>query len=177
MKTGIVAMVAGALALAACQEAPADGTSETPAPRETSSRSPTGIAVPAEPAPSATPTAPGAPKLGYAGPIPTPVRIGIDGPQYDACASYGEVTGLNPRGDNYLSVRDAPSAETKERDRIEPGQGLAICAQENGWYGVIYSRDDEEDCGTGSPVETPRNYTGPCRQGWVSKKFVTILAG
>lgn len=173
MKTQLVVTLAGALALAACQQAPADGTSETPAPEETMTAAPADIVVPAETAPE-TPQ----PTMAYEGPIPMPIRIGTDGPDLDSCGSYGEVTGLNPRGDNYLSVRDAPSAETKERDRLDPGQGVHVCASSNGWYGVVYDKGDEmRDCGTDSPVPTPRNYTGPCAQGWVSQKFVTIIAG
>ncbi len=175
MKTSLVAIIAaaGALALTACQQAPADGTAETPKPTETKSEAPTDIAVPAETAPE-TP----APKMAYEGPIPMPIRIGTNGPDVDSCASYGEVAGLDPKGDNYLSVRDAPSSEVKERDRLDSGQGVHVCAESNGWYGVVYDKGDEtRDCGTDAPVDKPRNYTGPCAQGWVSKKFVKITAG
>ena len=179
MKTALVLTATLALALTACERAPADGTREQPAPK-------TSVEEGAEPADSTdqAPTDDNAPSGdtasagGYDGPIPMPIRIGTNGPDLDSCASYGEVTGLNPKGDNYLSVRDAPSAEVKERDRLDPGQGVHICAESNGWYGVVYDKGDEmRDCGTDSPVPTPRNYSGPCAQGWVSKKFVTIIAG
>lgn len=174
MKTSLVLTATLALALTACERAPADGTSETPEPEETTKASPADILTPAE----KTAEAPAQPAMNYDGPIPMPIRIGVDGPELDSCGSYGEVTGLNPKGDNYLSVRDAPSAEVKERDRLDPGQGVHVCGESNGWYGVVYDKgDDTRDCGTDSPVPTPRNYTGPCAQGWVSKKFVTILAG
>ena len=179
MKTGIVLIVAaGALALGACQQAPADGTSEQPGVDETPTKAPADIVAPAEREPVVT-EAPGAPDLGYAGPIPMPIRIGANGPDADSCASYGEVTGLNPDGDNYLSVRDAPSDKVKERDRIGAGHKVHVCAESNGWYGIVYDIEGDSgiDCETDSPVDKPRNYTGPCAQGWVRKKFVKITAG
>ena len=56
----------------------------------------------------------------------------------DSCPSTGEVRGLNPRGDNYLSVRAAPSARARERDRLRAGQEVMICDDVgNGqWWGV-----------------------------------------
>ena len=88
-------------------------------------------------------------------------------------------TGFDPNGDNYLSVRDAPSDKVKERDRIGQGHKVHVCAESNGWYGIVYDIEGDSgiDCETGSPVDKPRNYTGPCAQGWVSKKYVKITAG
>jgi len=176
MKTAfaIAASLSLTLSLAAGARTQTDGISETPAPEE-KTEAPADIAVPAE----TVPEAPGSPDLGYSGPIPMPIRIGTDGPNMDSCASYGEVSGLNPDGDNYLSVRDAPSSEVKERDRIGTGHKVHICAESNGWYGIVYDIEGDSgiDCGTDSPVDKPRNYTGPCAQGWVNKKFVTITAG
>ena len=174
MKRGVIVIAASALALCACQDAPADGTAETPAPEE-KTQAPADIAVPAE----TVPEAPGSTDLGYAGPIPMPIRVGTNGADMDSCASYGEVSGLNPDGDNYLAVRDAPSTQVKERDRIGNGHGVHVCAEEKGWYGIVYDIEGDSgiDCEVDSPVEQPRNYTGPCAQGWVSKKFVTIVAG
>ena len=178
MRTGIVVILASAVALAACQQAPADGTTEQPASEETATKTPADIVAPAERKPAPT-EAPGSPDLGYSGPIPMPIRIGTDGPDADSCASYGEVTGLDPNGDNYLSVRDAPSDKVKERDRIGQGHKVHVCAESNGWYGIVYDIEGDSgiDCETDSPVDTPRNYTGPCAQGWVSKKYVKITAG
>ena len=182
MKTGLVLTATLALALTACERAPADGTSEQPEPK-------TQVEEGAEPADAADAAPAGemtgedvsdAPATGgYDGPIPKPIRVGTDGPEMDACGTYGEVSGLNPDGDNYLSVRDAPSNKVKERDRIGNGHGVNICAESNGWYGIVYDIEGDSgiDCEVGSPVPTPRNYTGPCAQGWVSKKFVTITAG
>lgn len=124
-------------------------------------------------APAAEPTDPAA---AYEGPIPMPIKVGSDGPEMDACGSVGMVANLNPDGDNYLSVRDSPSTLVKERDRLDSGQSVTICGESDGWYGVVYSKTDE-DCGLGSPVATEENYTGPCMQGWVDGRFVEVTAG
>ena len=168
MRTTFALAVTLTLALSACERAPADGTSEEPA---TENEAPLNPSVPDE--------EPTVAASDYDGPIPMPIRIGTNGPDMDSCASYGEVSGLDPDGDNYLSVRDAPSTQVKERDRIGNGHGVHVCAEEKGWYGIVYDIEGDSgiDCEVDSPVEQPRNYTGPCAQGWVSKKFVTIVAG
>jgi hypothetical protein len=109
----------------------------------------------------------------------SPVLIGRDGPEADACAVIGTVTGLNRRGDNYLSVRASPSVRAAERDRLRRGQQLYVCsasADEN-WLGVVYRRGALGDCGVTSPVRRPRPYGGPCRWGWVSSRYVDVNAG
>src|SRR5687768_9147279 len=92
-------------------------------------------------------------------------RIGIAGDDLDACLSVGEVTGLNPRGDNYLAVRAEPSARGREKDRLGPGRWIWLCDEAGEWLGVVYSGDPADkpgDCGVGSPVETERPYVGRC---------------
>tara|TARA_B100000678_G_scaffold270653_1_gene258767 strand:+ start:216 stop:731 length:516 start_codon:yes stop_codon:yes gene_type:complete len=171
VKLAVALLATCCVALTACERAPADGTADEPAPQ---TETPLETGAPDD-APATTPANDTA---DYDGPIPMPIRIGTNGPDLDSCASYGEVTGLNAEGDNYLSVRDAPSTQVKERDRLDPGQGVHVCAESNGWLGVVYDKADEaKDCGTDSPVDSPRNYTGPCAQGWVNGKFVTIVAG
>lgn len=124
----------------------------------------------ANPAPSPTP------KFGVE---PRPVRIGFDGPDFDACGSYGEITGLNPDGDNFLSVRSAPSTDAEELDRLTSGTGVSMCDSANGWIGIVYegSGTAGTDCGVGSPVESERDYDGACRSGWISERFVELIAG
>ncbi|MCK0128368.1 hypothetical protein [Erythrobacter sp. F6033] len=108
-----------------------------------------------------------------------PVQIGFDGPRFDACAGFGRVTNLNPRGDNYLSVRGAPSGSAEEIDRLGPGRGVSMCQQVGNWIGVVYAPESETpvDCGVGSPVNSKRIYEGPCKSGWVSENFIELVAG
>lgn len=104
------------------------------------------------------------------------VRIGISSQEADACGGSGEVSGLNPRGDNYLSVRAAPNARARELGRLRPGQMIRLCERAGGgaWWGIIYSRTEDQDCGLDG-VRRPRLYAGPCRSGWVSARYVTAL--
>ncbi len=108
-----------------------------------------------------------------------PVRIGFDGPEMDACGGYGEITGLNPDGDNFLSVRAAPDAAGEELDRLTSGTGVSMCENVDGWIGIVYEGSGAAgtSCGTGSPVADVSDYDGPCRSGWISQRFVELIAG
>ncbi|MEW4447974.1 hypothetical protein [Qipengyuania sp. JC766] len=121
----------------------------------------------------------GAATAGYDGPIPKPIRVGAGGPGTMSCQQSGVVAGLADADIEYLSVRDAPSTLVKERDRLEDGQEVFVCSTENGWNAVIYSgpANGATDCELRGTAEGERNYTGPCRQGWVDADYVTGKAG
>lgn len=104
-----------------------------------------------------------------------PVVLGTPGPFRD-CA-FGDITGLNRRGDNFLSVRAAPGLRAREIDRLRPRrQQVRLCerTRDGRWYGIVYRHNMLCD------VEVPRRprvYRGPCRQGWVSARYITVNAG
>ena len=130
--------------------------------------------------PVATPAETVAPaEAAYDGPIPKPIRIGGDGPDFDACGTFAEVAEYDAEGEDKPYVHDAPSTSTKSRDILAAGQGVQICASENGMSGIVYPGEDQTaaDCGTASPAATEENYTGPCRSGWVEKRFLETIAG
>ena len=107
-------------------------------------------------------------------------RIGLAGGDLDACLSVGEVTGLNPRGDNFLTVRAEPKAGAREKDRLGPGRWVWLCDEAGEWLGVVYGSDPEDkpaDCGVGTPSDRVRAYAGPCRSGWVHSRYVEVIAG
>jgi hypothetical protein len=110
---------------------------------------------------------------------PRPVRIGFDGPEMDACGGYGEITGLNPDGDNFLSVRAAPDVDAEELDTLTSGTGVSMCETADGWIGIVYDTSGASGtgCGVSSPVADVRDYSGPCRSGWISQRFVELIAG
>ncbi|MEM9678026.1 MAG: integron [Pseudomonadota bacterium] len=105
-----------------------------------------------------------------------PVRLGLDGPEFDACGGFGEVYRLNPNGDNYLSVRNRPSGQGRELDRLGPKQGVWMCETRGRWIGVVYSKGGQ-DCFVSSPTRNVRNYNGPCPSGWVFDKYIKLIAG
>ncbi len=110
---------------------------------------------------------------------PRPVRIGFDGPEMDACGGYGEIKELNPDGDNFLTVRAAPTTDADELDRLTSGTGISICETADGWIGIVYEGSGAAGtgCGVGSPVPRMREYDGVCRSGWVNQRFVELIAG
>jgi len=108
-----------------------------------------------------------------------PVMVG-GVPDLDACLSNGQVTGLNPRGDNFLSVRSRPSARARELGRLRGGQVVWACDEtaDGSWTGVVFSPPGRDlDCGVGTPAPRHQVYRGPCASGWVSSRFLKIIAG
>lgn len=96
----------------------------------------------------------------------------------DACPSSGVVVGMNPKGDNYLSVRSGPSGNHREVDRLSSSEEVAVCDKSGDWLAVIYPRKvDSSGCGVSEPVLTNRRYKGPCEQGWVHRRYIRITAG
>ena len=106
-----------------------------------------------------------------------PVMVGRYDPELDACGSQGQVTGLNPNGDNFLAVRAGPGADYEKIDELHTGDIVNVCEGE-GWLGIVYddNADGSADCGVGTPLPFGP-YAGPCRAGWVSAKYIVIIAG
>jgi len=114
-----------------------------------------------------------------AAPARQPVMMGGT-PDLDACPATAQVTGLNPRGDNFLSVRSRPSKAGLELDRLRGGYTVWACDETaNGeWTGIVYDRrGGAVDCGVGSPLARRQAYAGPCATGWVASRYITIVAG
>ena len=107
----------------------------------------------------------------------TSVEVGGDA-ESDACASLGRIAGLDPTGDNFLSVREGPSSKHGESDRLSPSTLVTICDGRGVWLGIVYpALGSDVDCGVSSPQATRAPYRGPCRSGWVHRRFVNIIAG
>lgn len=108
---------------------------------------------------------------------PQPVRIGGEA-ELDACASTGQVAGLNPDGDNFLSVRAGPSTKDREIDRLYPGKLVYMCetSRDGQWIGIVYELRGEP-CGVSSAIAKRRPYRGRCRSGWVARRYIELVAG
>ena len=107
-----------------------------------------------------------------------PVMVGgMD--DLDACLTVSKVSGLNPRGDNFLSLRSRPSSKARELMRLRPGQQVWVCDEApGGWTGVLVAPEDGSlDCGVGTPIARRRAYAGPCQSGWVASRFLEVIAG
>jgi uncharacterized protein YraI len=109
--------------------------------------------------------------------IDVPVMINADAE--DAC-SNGEIVGLDPKGDGFLSVRSGPGGPPySEIDHLFNGSQVYICGHQGSWYSVVYTsaRGIGHECGVSTPWSTRQAYTGPCRSGWVHSHYVHVTAG
>jgi len=106
-----------------------------------------------------------------AGDLEVPVMVRADG-DLDTCA-LGGVTGLNPKGDNFLAVRSGPGTNYAMIDKLHAKDQVWMFGQQGSWVGVVYGVN-ELSC---SPVAKDHAYQGPGKKGWVHKKFLIILAG
>lgn len=99
----------------------------------------------------------------------------------DACATWAQVTGLDPAGDGFLAVREGPGVDYAERDRLQEGRGMFVCVGtgDGRWLGVVYPRpgQDMAECGVSSPRAVAAPYRGNCASGWVAARWVKPLAG
>jgi hypothetical protein len=56
----------------------------------------------------------------------------------DGCSGFGKVKGLDPNGDNFLSVRTGPGPGFTEIDRLFTGNGVTICGRQGKWLRIKY---------------------------------------
>jgi hypothetical protein len=96
----------------------------------------------------------------------------------DACTSLAQVDHLSIGPNGFLAVKDAPNIKARRTDKVFNGQKLWICdeSKDGKWVGVVYPSNEKQDCGVTSPVEKKKPYDGPCKSGWVSRKYVRLLA-
>jgi hypothetical protein len=109
-----------------------------------------------------------------------PVMVYPDPENIEAqvCASSGTI-----KVNSFVSVRTGPGVGFNEIDRVYNGQDFAICDNHNGWYGIVYVPGGQA-YGTvrcSLDIKFKKNneqpYNGSCAHGWISKNFITNLAG
>lgn len=93
-----------------------------------------------------------------------------------------------PKGgaDGFVSIRSAPQTSGPEKDRLKDGAYVIALERSKDWQAVVYldpaqtTDDMEKACGLPNPAPTGypsrKTYDGPCRSGWISRRFLTILA-
>lgn len=102
-----------------------------------------------------------------------PVLVGGSS-DFDACGASGVVDGLDPNGDDFLSVRAGPSSKAREGDRLNEGDIVHICDQVGKWIGIVYGNGT---CGVTAPIVRRKPYRGGCKSGWVYGPYVRVQAG
>jgi hypothetical protein len=105
-----------------------------------------------------------------------PIMVGGH-PSFDACRGTGEVVGLDPNGDGFLSVRTGPKG--REIDRLHNGQGVYVCDRSEDWIGIVYASpgEDPSHCNVTIPWTNRIPNTGPCRFGWIHRHYLRPKAG
>lgn len=96
--------------------------------------------------------------------------------ELDACGGFGEVRGLNPRGDSFLAVRAGPGSKYPMIDRLYNGNQVYFCDKHGEWIGIVYG-EPAKDCGVSSPLPRRQPYQGPCQSGWAHRNWLVLIAG
>lgn len=98
------------------------------------------------------------------------VRIGVEGRRKPACRTPVTVGGS-------IDVRWSNSAEGPVKT---PASGeLAVCEVDGDWSGIVFpaAGQDINDCSVSRTVNSPREYQGPCRWGWIESGKLNAPAG
>ena len=108
--------------------------------------------------------------------VPVMIHASVSDSDY-ACGTSAEVANLDPAGDNFLSVQSGPGGKPyRELDRLQPKKEVWICDEKGPWLGVVYA-NSHEDCGNGQLVKKTHAYAGPCKSGWIYRRYTRVLAG
>lgn len=105
------------------------------------------------------------------------VMVGGD-PEGDACGALGEVRGLTLGGDGFLALRSGPSSNARMIGKLQEGDAVYMCDDVPGWIGVVvYPSNPMISCDVTHTITPRQPYSGPCKTGWVSEKFIELVAG
>jgi len=102
-----------------------------------------------------------------------PVMVGGQ-VEFDACGSAAELAFLE---NEKVKIYSAPDERSNIRDLISKKILVSVCDSSNGWFGIVYSTDENIRCGTGSPIKIRQAYEGPCNSGWVKESNLGGWAG
>jgi len=112
--------------------------------------------------------------------IPQVPKVGLEGPEADACIGVGRVSSGNLPRDGRLPVYPMPTDESRAKDHLASDTLVWLCEVEGVWQGIVYASGEFQelgDCRVSTPVNTPHAYAGPCRSGWVAASSLHLVAG
>jgi hypothetical protein len=104
---------------------------------------------------------------------PTVSNLDVAIPTDGTCTS-GKVIGLDPNGDNFLSVRSGPGGQPyREIDRLFTSDTVYVCGRKAPWLAVVYSQGHkaQASCDTASKG-TRRSNEAQCQYGWVHSRYI-----
>jgi hypothetical protein len=86
---------------------------------------------------------------------------------------------ISIRAGTRLNVRAGPGLTHPVIARLSDGQRVSICQRREGWVGVLVLRTGPgaSDCQASDAGPKPMPYAGPCASGWITAKYVRMLAG
>ena len=101
----------------------------------------------------------------------------------DGCTSTATVKPLKPGATAFLAVRNAPDIRAMLADRLKSGHPVWLCGKVHNrdWIGIVYPNDrngDLSECEVSNEAsEKAVPYRGPCRSGWVARRYLVLSAG
>ena len=91
----------------------------------------------------------------------------------DLCGAYGVAKGS---AEKPIALKVRPSGFSATVTYLEPGAGLIMCSESDGWSGVIV-RDGSALCVDRTNRAESRQYGGPCASGWLPTDRIELVAG
>lgn len=92
----------------------------------------------------------------------------------DPC-SLGKVVDLGY--DSSAMIFAGPSSDYDVVDYLNSDDLVWVCQEDGDSFGVIYSKEGEQDCEVSNAQDFAVNYSGPCTAGWIKSEWVEIIAG
>ena len=107
-----------------------------------------------------------------------PVRVGEEGAAFPACNGRGQVRNLSTTTAT-LALHAAPFDEASEIAQLAPDTQVFLCTRslDQNWLGIVVppAVRPDTDCGVTARIDTPADYSGPCRSGWARGAYITPL--
>ncbi|MCL6251061.1 hypothetical protein M3P36_08400 [Altererythrobacter sp. KTW20L] len=110
--------------------------------------------------------------------MPQVPKVGLEGPEADACVGVGRVSRGNLPRDGRLPVFPMPTDEGRAKDHLASDTLVWLCEVEGEWQGIVYASGEFQelgDCRVSTPVSSPQAYAGPCQWGWVAARSLHLV--
>ena len=96
------------------------------------------------------------------------------------CEEPFVIRGIDKHGDGFVAIRSGPGSKYSIKNKIlKNGKTVVGCQHVGNWIGIIYPNTDiprghyEKKCALVSDYSLKRHpYRGPCKTGWVYKKYI-----
>ena len=92
-----------------------------------------------------------------------------------SCLYLFTTRGIDKHGDGFIAIRSGPGSKYSIKNKfVKNGKQVVGCDSVGNWIGIIYAdKDTWQGCGLDSDSsEKTHPYRGPCKTGWVYKKYL-----